>query len=610
LKLIITLILTAVFLVHSQAPSPERKIRPMTDNSMQEHKALDRQISYAVSAEKRGDLRTNFNIYANLLARYETDLRVVTGYIDAALKVNQIKECETKIKAIALKHPAGTAQLDPSKKDDHFKVFIQGAVAEVYLRTAREQQTDEVFRIIDGINTTRALKSEIKAGVYLRSGRNRNAEKLFVELRKESKNDRLYSKELFGIYLAEEKPSKFTGELLKLIPDNNETKTSSLSDYGFDPAAELFRLYENDRYKDSILAAVEKVQTVRKNAVILSELYFNSGNYERSYAVLKKIDSGRDSDYLAADYGIRLYNEKKYSEASDFFDIVFIRDDFAKDQDFMNIYLSSLELSGKYARAEEVLLKSRAATKDLLLARLYHNHLKKPEEARRLYEKSLTDNKSHSAFWHDYILLLISESNFIKAKSAVERVFDKGIMDIFKNDQFYEFKYLDAVICLFLDDTLSFMEKTDRMIKDDFISDLDNDLIEIQMDLKTIGDDTHLKNVYLNVLAKKINPAKQLSADIADHENVSDVSKLKLIHRTNMSLLIYSGRTADLAEYSAKIIFSGMMDSRMAKMFTKYSSSRPEEKKLSGVLFEILKTDVDESVKAEIRELMREKIKT
>jgi hypothetical protein len=609
LKLVVLVILTLLTGVLSQTERPVKRPAPVMDKSVQERKAAERQEAYAASAEKRGDLRTSYNIYSSLISRYDNDERIIRGYIDISIKFNQIKDCETKIKQIAQKYPAGSDYLDPAKKDDRFKVVIQGSVAEVYLRTGRDQQAYQVFDIIDRMNTTGILRSEIKAEVFLRSGSYQKAEKLYADLSQQLKNDKAYSKELYQIYAMQGKAARFTNELLKMISIKGEGKGSESGDDQFDPVSELFNLYEKDEYKDSILITVEKSRSERMNAVILSELYFNSGLYSKSYDVLRTIDQGRDSDYLAADFGIRLYNEKKYSEASDFFAVVFKRPDFRSDRDFMDIYITSLEMSGRYKEAENVLIQSGVKNRELHLARLYHKNLGKSDEAKDLYEKNLTERKDHSVFWNDYIRLLISKGEYETAAKAVKKVFDKGIMDILRNEQFYEFKYLEALISLFSNDTAVFFEKAEIMIRDDFPSDLDNDLIEIVMDVKTADGDQNIIGPYLKVLSQKIDPAYTETVEPIGYEDQNDPVKMPLIHRLNLSILINSGKTLETIEYVKKIISENMMDNRLAKMFIGFSRERLEEKIINDTLFELIKTGIDGSVKTEIRELIREKAK-
>ncbi|MBU4485672.1 MAG: hypothetical protein KKD38_01965, partial [Candidatus Delongbacteria bacterium] len=78
LKIYISLVMIITTFVFSQ----ERIKKAVSNRSEQELRALERQLTYAVSAEKRGDLITSYNLFYLLIKKYETDLRVISGFID------------------------------------------------------------------------------------------------------------------------------------------------------------------------------------------------------------------------------------------------------------------------------------------------------------------------------------------------------------------------------------------------------------------------------------------------------------------------------------------------------------------------------------------------
>jgi thioredoxin-like negative regulator of GroEL len=586
----------------------QNKIKSAQQNQLSfEQKALERQLSYTAASEKRGETGAAYSSYLQMINKYETDPRVISGYINISVKVNKIKECEVKLKEIANKYPAGSGYIDPVIDKDVFPLIIKGFLAEFFIRTGRDDQAYQLFDQIDRSNTAKQFISEIKAYAFYRAGSDKNAEKIFLSLRKDQNNDKAYSYELYNIYLASNRVSKFINELFKMSEGFDEKNSRKKDLYGFNPTAELFRLFETESYKDSIMQAAEKLPRTERNSALLSELYFNNGSYEKAYEVLKNSGLNKNNDLLVSDFAVRLYSEKKYAEAVTFFELSVQTSKNQKNDDFISLYLKCLQSSGRIAKAVEVLKKSNLKDKNLLLAEIYHNSLDSLSEADRLYKNNLTKNKHHSEYWKDYIRLKIALKDFKSAKTLLQKVFDDQIIDIFTNVSFYEFRYMEALLALFERDLNAFNTKSDQMIRDDFISDFDNDLLKISSDIRAIGGDGKLRDIYLDALANRIDKNAKLSTVYNDQTDDTPDDKRLVITETNLYIFIRKNDVNKAAELIQEIIEKNIINNNIARMFADYSKEHRKEEKISNILLKLLQSGIGEEIKTEIREIIREK---
>lgn len=572
-----------------------------------EKKALERQLSYAQASEKRGDIASAYNIYAQLIKKYDSETRVIAGFIDMSVKTGRIKDCEIKLKEIANKYAVKNGVVNKGNSGDVYPLKIRGFLAEFFFRTSREENAYQLFAEIDKAGADKLVISEIKAAAFYRSGLFQAAEKQYLNLRKETKNDHAYSEELYNIYIASNRISGSVGELFKMIESNGAAKGKGSEVYSFNPEAELFSVYEKEQFRDSILKAAEKLPKTERNSIILSELYFNSGLYDKAFTALKNSIPGGNGDLLISDYAVRLYSEKKYSEACSFFELSLKKSADDRTDDFTGLYIECLKLSNQAAKAVKVLRSSGIKNKELILAEVYHNGLDSLNEADILYKKNLTKNKSHTEFWKDYIKLKIALKDYKSAKALLSRVFDEQIIDIFTNIGFYEFKYMDAVIDLMTGDTGSFINKAEILIKDDFISDYDNDLVKISSDVKAVADDKELMAVYIEALSHRTDSNFRLNGIYKNFPDDSPADKKVVIYETNLYILIAQDEHEKAAALINEMLDKNILNNTAAKMFTDYARLRKNEEKINSLLILLLKSGISNEIKTEIREIIRNK---
>lgn len=582
------------------------RIRPAAqDRASAEKRNIERQLLYASSLESRGNIEMGYNIYNQLIVKFPTDLKVIRGYLEISLKAQKIKECETRLKEIALKYSIPQKNIDPNNEKEAFPVLIQGVLSEFFLRTGREQQAYMVLEGLEKVNTQEKFISEVKAAAFMNAGNNTNAEKIFLRLRKDLRSEDLYSEELYRIYISANRISKAAQELFKLVTaDEKSTDRISEDMNEFNSKAELFSLFENEGYSDSILMAAEKSIP---NSTILSELYYNKGQYELSYQTLKSSGSGKSVEFLAAGFAFSLYQEQNFKEAADFFEIARSNERFSKDREFIEHYSLSLARSGRKQESEELVKNADVRFRELMLAKLYHNELKEFEKADRLYSEYLTSDKNHSPYWQDYIDLKIARRDFNGAKKLLRKVFDEQIIEILTNVTFYEFKYKEALLDLLSGDYDLFRKKADQMLRDSQVSDYDNDLLKIQTDMSVFENDEKLSSAYEEILVHRINNKAGLNEISIDFREMEGESKKKLAAAIQFEYLTATNNISAIKNLYRLIISEAIIDNTSAKKFIDLAAGMDQDDEIKDILFSMLKSSIDESLKSEAREILRGK---
>lgn len=570
---------------------------------------LERQLTYAAAVEKRGDIHSAYLAYSQLIKKHDRDRRVVSGYVDLSIKDNKIKDCEVTLKNIVKKYPVQAEVSGEDKSQDIFPIEILGYVAELYLRTERGAAGQEVLSVIDSSGYPKKTRSEIRAEVYMRSGLFRDAEKIFRMLRKEVKNENSYAYELFMINYQLGNAEKFAEELIRAAVSDAGKDKRSMIESSFNPRAELFRLFESDQFKDYILHAAEVMYDSGSNEAgsILSELYFSAGDYDKAYEVLKSTGKKGSSNSLVKEFAVKLYTEKQYERSSHFFRLYYGSLGENTTEDVFLLYISSLIQSSKYAEAEKIIMESRPENSELMLADLYHNRLNRSDDALKLYEKYLRSEKAQSQYWRDYLMLLIAKGDYQAAKRSVIKVFEENIADVFDPTEFTEFKFLEAVIYLNLRDRQKFAELSDFLIKDNFPSDRDNDLLKIRKDISVIGDDDGFMGEYLKILIKSMDNSAETGKLKFDYEKEENRQKKLLLIECRFKYLELNGENEELLELAEIMAGPELIDNNFARLITGYAKRSGHTAEIKNVLLSILKSGAGEEIKAEIRELIRER---
>jgi len=603
---VLIIIFLTVFI--SALPQQVRKNEPFLKAEsvrQNELKILERQLSYVSDLEKKGNYASAYNSYLQLLRNYDNDFRVLSGFTEAAIRTGRIKECEVRLKEAAVKYPSKPGFIDKNDAERVYPLMIKALLAELFFRTERDDQASLIIDEIDRAEASKDLISSIKAYIFFKSARYEKAEKLYLSLRKESKSSIAYSEELFYIYLSTERITRAVSELFKMA-EVNESSSGTDDQRSINPSAELFALFDDPQYKDSVLSAAEKQKLTPSNSELLSELYFNQGKYEKALSVLDQKDKSGSKELLLADFAVRLYSEKKYAEAVSFFErAAGLSGD--RTDDFTELYIKSLILSGKADEAVKVLKKSRLEDKDLQLAEIYHNSLDSLDNADALYTKALISPNENRQYWKDYIKLKIAKKDFIVAEELLKKVTATISKDKRYTNELNDLKFLEAVLELLKGDPDQFIKKSDMMIRDQVITDQDNDLLKAVSDVKAVRDKKDILELYKSMTAHKTDRSYKLSDAEYDIGKETDDAVKTVYYETRLYILTATNDITETVKLMKTVIDSGLINNYLAKMFTDYCRSKDSDPELNSVLMILLKSGIGDEVKAEIREVIREK---
>jgi tetratricopeptide (TPR) repeat protein len=602
---VLIIIFLTVFI--SALPQQVRKNEPFLKAEavrQNELKILERQLSYVSDLEKKGNYASAYNSYLQLLRNYDNDFRVLSGFTEAAIRTGRIKECEVRLKEAAVKYPSKPGFIDKNDAERVYPLMIKALLAELFFRTERDDQASLIIDEIDRAEAGKDLISSIKAYIFFKSARYDKAEKLYLSLRKESKSS-AYSEELFYIYLSTERITRAVSELFKMA-EVNESSSGTDDQRSINPSAELFALFDDPQYKDSVLSAAEKQKLTPSNSELLSELYFNQGKYEKALSVLDQKDKSGSREMLLADFAVRLYSEKKYAEAVSFFERAAGLSGNRTD-DFTELYIKSLILSGRADEAVKVLKKSRIKDKDLQLAEIYHNSLDSLDKADMLYNRVLVSPNENRQYWKDYIKLKIAKKDFIVAEELLKKVTATISKDKRYSNELNDLKYLEAVLELLKDDPAQFIKKSDTMIRDQAVTDQDNDLLKAVSDVKAIIDKKDILELYKTMTAHKTDKSFKLNDLECDIGAVTDDAVKTVYYETRLYILTATNDKAETVKLMNTVTNSGLINNNLAKMFTDYCRTKNSDPELNSVMMILLKSGIGDEIKAEIREVIREK---
>ncbi|MFA6653745.1 MAG: hypothetical protein WCS93_05350, partial [Candidatus Delongbacteria bacterium] len=201
----------------------------------------------------------------------------------------------------------------------------------------------------------------------------------------------------------------------------------------------------------------------------------------------------------------------------------------------------------------------------------------------------------------------IAKGDYQAAKRSVIKVFEENIADVFDPTEFTEFKFLEAVIYLNLRDRQKFAELSDFLIKDNFPSDRDNDLLRIRKDISVIGDDDGFMGEYLKILIKSMDNSAETGKLKFDYEKEENRQKKLLLIECRFRYLELNGENEELLELAEIMAGPELIDNNFARLITGYAKRSGHTAEIKNVLLSILKSGAGEEIKAEIRELIRER---
>ncbi|MFO7809830.1 MAG: hypothetical protein R6V47_00460 [Candidatus Delongbacteria bacterium] len=106
---------------------------------------IERQMMYASSLERGGNIEMSYRIYDQLLRKNDDDINVLRGYLEISLKAGKIKQCETVLKDLLSRHPLKTGYIDPDNPKEIFPVQLIGVLAEFFFKDLPKKRSLHIF---------------------------------------------------------------------------------------------------------------------------------------------------------------------------------------------------------------------------------------------------------------------------------------------------------------------------------------------------------------------------------------------------------------------------------------------------------------------------------
>ncbi|MFO7809829.1 MAG: hypothetical protein R6V47_00455 [Candidatus Delongbacteria bacterium] len=339
--------------------------------------------------------------------------------------------------------------------------------------------------------------------------------------------------------------------------------------------------------------------------MLLSEMYFGMQRYKRSFEVLESAQSDKNSELLAAEFAISLYNEKEYTEAVPFFSVAYKNDKFRSHQVFVKQYASCLARTSEFEGSGEVIMSSNLRDKELILAYHYHNEAGQLAKADEIYSEGLSFEKRYSDYWKDHIRLKIALGDIKGAEDLLDTVTKRDIHQVYSDEKYYEFQYLEIMLDAIKNDTGSLNEKANKVIRSRHNFDFNNDIIKLIRDISVIKDDSGILGHYSDMIRYIVNNKSELEGPYIDLENISDAEKKKIAAEINYYYLLSKKDRAGVDELFLTMISENIMDNTAAKRYLDHLDRNGLSKNSEKILMSILKSEVDGSLKTKAREILR-----
>ena len=599
LKYIILFLITAVSA--ELMPQLRTQIEQQSRNEDMTRRNIERQINYAASLESRGNYDMSFNVYNRLALNYPRDLSVIRGLVEISLKADKIRQCETFLINTLRNDPVPENFTDPSDETAVFPFKVAAVTAEFFFRTSRNRQAYYYLDMIRNAKTDEYFKQELTASVFLNSGQYDSAEKIYKELRTKAGDELAFAPELYEIYLKGDRKQKLSDELIRMVLASEEREISLRSGSITSPEAVLFNLFEDSSYKDSILISA---QNIAPNTVLLAEIYFNLQLYDRSYRTLLASGS-HNREKAAYDMALRLFVQNDHVAAGGFFDIASNSSSFRNDHDFVVFYSLNFAKISDFEKAEELIMSSTVQDRQLLLAGLYHNYMGRLKEADSLYTNFIGRERKHLSYSTDQILLKIALGEYEQAADIALGLTNNRLVFVSDGQAYYEVRFLETVADLLMGKEDVFHRKARVQLMNGVPSDRDNDLIRIVKDLKQIGDDEDLKEIYKKIVKHRINPA---FVPEIDHFECRSYGREALnVMCSEIAVYYYSIKndTEKIEQILIEMTDDGLLTNTAVKTYLDHISANPNSKNTEDILFRILKSNVDEPIKSIVRETLR-----
>ncbi|MCK4978861.1 MAG: hypothetical protein KAS62_00625, partial [Candidatus Delongbacteria bacterium] len=170
--------------------------KPVKKNVFHKSKTFNQVKSTIMKANRYEDLsdyNRAYNLYNSLIRTNFREPDVLNGYVRNSVKTKKIKRCEIKLKELIF-----NSNSEIKVNEDPFKILLESFLGQLFFMTGRDMQGNEIIKMINASNIPSKLKYSMKGRMYYESLNYKNAIELFMQARKELKDDNIFSKELFN----------------------------------------------------------------------------------------------------------------------------------------------------------------------------------------------------------------------------------------------------------------------------------------------------------------------------------------------------------------------------------------------------------------------------
>lgn len=352
---------------------------------------------------------------------------------------------------------------------------------------------------------------------------------------------------------------------------------------------------EQELIIETLKYRAESEETFKK---LLSSAYFRMEKYDLSYGWLLKTESDKDS--LSLKFAEKLYSEKDYYSAPQYYEIFLDRYKELSDSFYVN-YISSLVESKKQDKALNLLI-SRNLTPllEIELAKLYLYNFNNLEDAKVILDR-LSNNRSNvNSKIRFYSNTELAKIEFATGDMKTAR---KMFGQLKSNREYHrnidlkkEVEYLGVLTHLYTDKIEEFKPKVMSYIKRNRPKLEDNNLLTVLRDVEVASKDNELLELYLKHLKFETVPVIELDFDDNKSGGLYDYIKYRYFKLTNNNEMLESVINKLLSnksenKYKTKIIYD----------YALYNDTRQEE-----LLKYILNNGADDFYKEKARTTLRE----
>jgi len=475
------------------------------------------------------DFRSAFNFYKKIA---ETDWQyeqMLPELVQSGIRSGAVKETETLLLKLFLPYTgkAINSTGDPA-------CTLTKALAVFYFSTGRAQNGEEYLKAFSRSSLSVREKASLSANVYSSSGQTDQAVAVLLEGRKNLKDPDGFSLELAQLYQQKKEYQPAATELIRYINSITDKKGALLLSEIDLPAveAQLTGIVENASTDElaKITSDLEKWAAEKAYFYkLLSALYFNQKQYDRSFVYFKKapaLQTDGQNEYLSFARELTAENEPGFAQE-------YYRAFFAKQEnitsnqpDFFN-YLRLLIKNGARQEALTVLESPslpalcNPIVLDLFKADIFFYDFKQPSVAAGLLEKYVNAGNISGLMAQKISRdLAIFQNNFNQARQLNNRLENS---DLTRNNirTRQEIRYTALLLERLTGDTANFTGKALDTVKKRSGSDMDNDLLLILNNLTTMNNNRDNQRIYLKYLAFTIHrqPVRELDSLTAAVQN-------------------------------------------------------------------------------------------